>query len=82
MLFFISFLLIAVMDGQDVETSFSAVAACINNIGPGLGDVGPSANFAFLSSASKIILILDMLIGRLEIIPILILFYPTVWKEK
>ncbi len=82
LIFFLSFLAVAIFDGRNVETSFSAVAACINNIGPGLGDVGPSANFAFLSPASKIVLIFDMLLGRLEIIPILLLFYPTVWKEK
>ena len=82
LIFFLSFLAVAVFDGRDMTTSFSAVAACINNIGPGLGEVGPSANFAFLSPISKIVLSLDMLLGRLEIFPILILFYPTVWKEK
>ena len=82
LIFFLSFLAVAVFDGRDMTTSFSAVAACINNIGPGLGDVGPAANFAFLSPISKIVLSLDMLLGRLEIFPILILFYPTVWKEK
>ena len=82
LIFFVSFLLVAVLDGKDIETSFSSVVACINNIGPGLGDVGPAANFAFLSPLSKIVLIFDMLLGRLEIFPILILFYPSAWKEK
>ena len=82
LIFFLSFLAVAIFDGRDMATSFSAVAACINNIGPGLGDVGPSANFAFLTPMSKIVLTLDMLLGRLEIFPILLLFYPAVWKEK
>lgn len=82
LIFFVSFLIVAIADGMDVETTFSAVTACINNIGPGLGAVGPAANFAFISPISKIVLIFDMLLGRLEIIPILILFYPTVWKKK
>ncbi len=81
-LFFASFLLIALFDGQDIETSFSAVAACINNVGPGLGAVGPASNFAFLSFASKIVLSLDMLLGRLEIFPIIFLFSPSVWRDR
>ena len=82
LIFFVSFLLVAIVDNRSIETSFSAVVACINNIGPGLGDVGPMSNFASLTSASKIILILDMLLGRLEIFPILLLFYPSVWRSK
>lgn len=82
LIFSVSFLLIAIFDGCDIETSFSSVVACINNIGPGFGEVGPAANFAFLSPMSKIVLVFDMLLGRLEIFPILILFYPSVWKEK
>ena len=81
-IFFASFLFVALMDGHDVETSFSAVAACFNNIGPGLGDVGPSSNYAFLSPLSKIVLSLDMLLGRLEIFPLIFLFSPSVWREK
>ena len=68
-------------EGYDMVTNFTAVAATINNIGPGLQMVGPSQNFAFFSDFSKIILIFDMLAGRLELFPILILFTPTVWKE-
>ena len=82
LIFLASFLVVAIVDGRSIETSFSAVTACINNIGPGLGDVGPSSSFADLSYVSKIVLVLDMLLGRLEIFPILLLFYPTVWKEK
>ncbi len=84
-IFFLSFLLIALLDGgrdADVETALSSVAACFNNIGPGLGRVGPMGSFAFYSYGSKIILSLNMLLGRLEIFPILLLFAPSVWKEK
>ena len=82
LIFFASFLVVAICDGMDIESTFSAVAACINNIGPGFGEVGPAGNFAGLTAISKIVLVLDMLLGRLEIFPILLLFYPTVWKEK
>ena len=81
-LFFTSFLAIALIDGRSIETTFSSVAACINNIGPGFEEVGPTANFAFYSPVSKIILSLDMLLGRLEIFPIIMLFSPSVWREK
>lgn len=82
LIFFASFIVIAVCDGRDIETTFSAVAACINNIGPGLGEVGPTGNFAGFTYISKLVLVLDMLLGRLEIFPILLLFYPTVWRDK
>jgi len=81
-LFFTSFVIISMLDGRTIETTFSSVAACMNNIGPGLGDAGPMANFAFYSPLSKIILSLDMLLGRLEIFPIIMLFSPSVWREK
>ena len=81
-IFFGSFLLVAIFDGRSIETTFSAVAACINNIGPGLGDVGPTSNFASLSYASKLVLSFDMLFGRLELFPMLLLFSPSVWFEK
>ncbi|MBQ3013284.1 MAG: TrkH family potassium uptake protein [Clostridia bacterium] len=82
LIFFISFLALAIADGQSIETSFSSVAACLNNVGPGLDAVGPSGNFAFYSPVSKIVLTLDMLLGRLELFPILLLFSPSTWKEK
>jgi trk system potassium uptake protein TrkH len=82
LIFFISLVLVALFDGQSIETTFSSITACINNIGPGLDAVGPMANFAFFSTASKIVLILDMLIGRLEIFPMILIFSPSVWKEK
>ena len=62
-------------------TNFTAVAATFNNIGPGLEMVGPTQNFAFFSDFSKIVFIFDMLIGRLELFPMLLLFKPSVWKK-
>ncbi len=76
----LSFLLVS-LDGFSLTTSFTAVVACFNNIGPGLEMVGPTSNFAMFSVLSKIILILDMLAGRLEIFPILILFTRSAWKR-
>ncbi len=81
-IFFGSFLLITIFDGRNIETTFSAIASCMNNIGPGLGDIGPMSNFASLSYASKIVLSFDMLFGRLELFPMLLLFSPSVWLEK
>ena len=81
-IFFGSFLAIAALDGRSIETTFSAVATCLNNIGPGLGDVGPASNFASITYVSKIILSFDMLFGRLEIFPMLLLFSPAVWFKK
>ena len=76
-----SFLLIA-EDGFSIITKFTAVLSCFNNIGPGLDQVGPTCNFGLFSDFSKIILIIDMLAGRLEIYPILILFSRDVWSFK
>ena len=78
---FIVSLLIISLDGFELETNFSAVAATFNNIGPGFGAVGPVSNFSAYSILSKIVLSLDMLIGRLEIFPILLLFSPATWKK-
>ena len=69
------------LEGKDLVTTFTAVTATINNIGPGLELVGPSASFAHLTDLSKWTLIFDMLAGRLELFPMLILFHPTVWKQ-
>ena len=79
----LSYLVISV-DGfvDSVETGLTAVLACFNNIGPGLGLVGPSGNFAGFSDFSKVILSVDMLAGRLEIFPILILFSRGTWKGR
>lgn len=76
-----SFLLISV-DGFSLMTNFSAVLACFNNIGPGFEAVGPTCNFASYSMFSKLVLIWDMLAGRLEIFPILILFSRTTWRQR
>ncbi|MBP5310142.1 MAG: TrkH family potassium uptake protein [Lachnospiraceae bacterium] len=68
-------------ENHDFSTTFTAVAATINNIGPGLNMVGPTGNFAFWSIPSKFVLMIDMLAGRLELFPLLILFSPKVLKE-
>lgn len=77
----ISVLLLS-LDGFGFETSFSAVVACLNNIGPGLGVCGPAGNFSSFSSLSKLILCADMLLGRLEIIPFMMLFAPSNWGKN
>ena len=69
------------LDGFDLVTSFTAVAATLNNIGPGLEMVGPIGNFPCFSDLSKIVLIFDMLAGRLEIFPLLVLFFRDTWKK-
>ncbi len=74
-------LLLISLDGQNFTTNFTAIAATINNIGPGLDAVGPAANFSIFSPFSKLVLIFDMLVGRLEIFPILALFSPYTWKK-
>lgn len=76
-----SFLLISI-DGFSVTTNLTAVLACFNNIGPGLEAVGPTCNFGGFGVFSKLVLILDMLAGRLEIFPILILFSRTTWGKR
>jgi len=84
-IFFVSVLLVSAnMEGtaSNFVTSFTAVASCLNNIGPGLAAVGPRGNYSVFSYFAKIILSLDMLIGRLEILPILLLFYPKLWINK
>ena len=77
----ISFLLVSI-DNMDFTTSFTAVAANLNNTGPGLGAVGPVGNYADFSILSKIVFIFDMLAGRLEIYPLLLLFAPSAWKKS
>ena len=78
---FVSFMLIS-LDGFSTGTNFSAVLCCFNNIGPGLELVGPTCNFSSFSVLSKLILILDMLLGRLEIFPLLVLFSPQTWRGR
>lgn len=76
-----SVLLVAV-DNQDFTTNFTAVLTTLNNVGPGLAGVGPIENFSHFSYFSKLILSMDMLVGRLEILPMLMLFAPQVWRKK
>ena len=80
LLFTVSVILIS-FDDHDLVTNFTAVAATINNIGPGLNLVGPTGNFAFFSIPSKLVLIFDMLAGRLELFPMLVLFAPQTWRR-
>ena len=80
-LIMVSTLLVA-LDDHDFTTTFTSVTACFNNIGPGLNKVGPMENFAFFSDLSKIVLSLDMLLGRLECLPLMILAIPSAWKKK
>ena len=76
----ISVLLLS-LDPCSFEDNVTAEIACLNNIGPGLGTVGPTGNYAGYSVLSKLVLSLNMILGRLEIFPILILFVPGVWKK-
>ena len=88
-LFFISYMLllfllslIVSLDGFDFTTTFSSVVACMGNIGPGLGMVGPSGNFSEFSNLSKLTLSLAMLFGRLEIFPLLLAMSPSLYRKK
>ncbi len=80
LIFAVSVLLIS-LDEYDLVTNFTAVTATFNNIGPGLALVGPTGNFGFFSNFSKVVLIFDMLAGRLEIFPLLLLFSRETWKR-
>lgn len=81
-IFAFSVMLLCLFDPQyDLITNFSAVTACINNIGPGLNAVGPAANFSGFSDISKLLLSFIMLTGRLELFPMLMLFSPASWKK-
>ena len=80
MIYIVSTLIVA-LDRYDIETTLSSVLACIDNIGPGLGAAGPAGGYAGFSVTSKLVLSADMLIGRLEIYPMLLLFAPSTWKK-
>ena len=80
LIFAVSMLLIS-LDNFDMTTNFTAVTATLNNIGPGLEIVGPMGNFSSFSYFSKCVLIFDMLAGRLEIFPLLLLFFKGTWKK-
>ena len=77
----ILFGLIITLSGYDLITSFSASIACITSLGPGLGKVGPAGNFGFFPDIDKLLLSVEMLLGRLEVFPILALMVPEFWKE-
>ena len=81
MMIFTASLLLISIEGKDIVTNFTAVAATINNIGPGLSAVGPTQNFGSYSDFSKYVLMFDMLAGRLELFPLIILFTPSIWKD-
>lgn len=74
-------LLVVSLDNFDFQSTFTAIAATINNIGPGIGAVGPMANYSEFSNLSKIVMSFDMLAGRLELFPILLLFSMRTWKK-
>ena len=80
MVFGLSVLLVSI-DGFDMETNFTAVAATLNNIGPGLSKVGPASNFSCYGPFATGVLIFDMIAGRLEILPVLILFSVHTWRD-
>ena len=69
------------VDGFSMETNFTAVVSCLNNVGPGMDGVGAVMNYSGFSWFSKLVLSLTMLVGRLEIYPVLVLFFPGVWKK-
>ncbi len=75
-------MLVVSIDGRDIVTTATSVISCMGNIGPGFGAVGPYGNFADFSILSKLMLSFDMLAGRLEIIPMLMLFSPYAWSRK
>ena len=74
--------LVVSLDGVSLTTAFTATLGCLTNVGPGLDAVGPVANFSGFSSGIKYLLSLMMLIGRLEIFPILLLFHPATWRRS
>ena len=88
-IYFIAYILILIVsvllisiNNFDFTTSFTGVLTTLNNVGPGLNLVGPVENFAKFSDFSKIVFCVDMLIGRLEIFPFLMLFSPSLWSRK
>ena len=80
-LIFVVSLLVISLDNFDMVSNFTAITATLNNIGPGLGAVGPTGNFGCYSYLSKVIMIFDMLAGRLEIFPLLLLFKRDTWRK-
>lgn len=82
MILFFGILFLVSFDQFDFETSFSAVASCFNNVGPGFSLVGPMGNYALFSPFVKVVLSCAMLLGRLEIWPILLTLYPATWQSR
>lgn len=80
-LFIVSCLLLS-LEQEDLVTTVTAIITCHNNAGPGLGLVGPSGNYSIFSAPAKLLLALNMLLGRLEIFPVLLLFSPSIWRRK
>ncbi len=81
-LIFLAATLLISLDGYDTTTNFTSVLTCLSNVGPGLNMTGPAGNFGFFSWRSKLILSWCMLAGRLELFPVLLLSFPSVWKRK
>ncbi len=81
MFVFVTSMFFVSLEGHDLLTNFTSVAATINNIGPGLEMVGPTKNFGFFSAFSKYVFIFDMLAGRLELFPMLLVLNPVLWKD-
>ncbi len=79
---FVAIFLLLCIEAFDFETTFTAVSACFNNVGPGFGAVGPMSSFAIFSSGAKYLLSIAMLLGRLEIFPLLIALSPSTWTKK
>ena len=78
---FVVSILIISLEGHDLVTNFTSVVSAMGNIGPGLSKVGPTQNYGFFSPLTKIVLIFDMLVGRLEFYPIILLLVPSTWKK-
>ena len=88
-IFFVCYVMIIIgsvllvsFDNFDFETTFTSVMTTINNVGPGFSLVGPVENFAKFSVLSKLVFCMDMLVGRLEIFPFLLLFSPNLWRKR
>lgn len=88
-IYFISYVFVLIVsvlivsaDNRDFATTFSGVLTTLNNVGPGIAQVGPIENFSAFSPVSKIVFCLDMLVGRLEIVPFLLLFAPDLWRRR
>ena len=82
LIIFVLSTMVVAINQFDLVTTFTAVASCLNNIGPGLELVGPMVSFADFSPLIKLVLSFDMLVGRLEIFPMLVLFAPSTWLRS